>query len=253
MCSTCGRSPESACRCSTPKRCCSSTTATARSANTTSRWISACVPTTICASPDSIAARAFFPPPLPVSSTDRTPSSEQRLSTVRKCCSASVSVGTISAPCRPASTARRSAYSATTVFPDPTSPWSSRCIGRSRSRSPSISAIACSWCLVNANGSAARYRATNSPGGGSGRPGSPSTRVRSTASWRATSSSKASRRRAVSASSRSSGKWIAARASRRIGSSVSAGSGSSTSYPCSSSAERTSSRSRDDGTCSLAR
>ena len=32
-------------RCSTPKRCCSSTTATARSAKSTSSWISACVPT----------------------------------------------------------------------------------------------------------------------------------------------------------------------------------------------------------------
>ena len=47
MCRTCGARPStSAERCSTPKRCCSSTTATARSRNSTPFWISACVPTT---------------------------------------------------------------------------------------------------------------------------------------------------------------------------------------------------------------
>ena len=56
-------------------------------------------------------------------------------SIVRKCCSASTSVGAISAPCRSASTARRSVASATTVLPEPTSPWSSRCIGVVRARS----------------------------------------------------------------------------------------------------------------------
>ena len=41
----------SARRCSTPKRCCSSITASARSRKATSVWISACVPTTIGMSP----------------------------------------------------------------------------------------------------------------------------------------------------------------------------------------------------------
>ena len=55
MCSTCGeRCSASAWRCATPKRCCSSTTATARSRNSTSGWISACVPTTIDASHASL-------------------------------------------------------------------------------------------------------------------------------------------------------------------------------------------------------
>src|SRR6266849_2581006 len=50
MCRTCGDFPSvSALRCSTPKRCCSSTTATARSRNTTPSWISAWVPTTTSA------------------------------------------------------------------------------------------------------------------------------------------------------------------------------------------------------------
>ncbi len=52
---------------------------------------------------------------------------------VAKCCSASVSVGAISAAWPPDSTARSIAYSATTVLPEPTSPIRSRCIGRSRS------------------------------------------------------------------------------------------------------------------------
>ncbi len=46
--------------------------------------------------------------------------------------------------------------SATTVFPEPTSPCSRRCIGIERSRSASISAIARSWSGVSVNGSDAR-------------------------------------------------------------------------------------------------
>ena len=113
MCRTCGERPSaSAERCSTPKRCCSSTTATARSANSTSRWIRACVPTASWASPDAILPRmaeCSFAGRALVSRTHATPSSAQSPSMVRKCCSASVSVGAISAPWRPASTARRSA------------------------------------------------------------------------------------------------------------------------------------------------
>ena len=53
---TCGRArPTSAERCSTPKRCCSSTTATARSRNSTPSWISACVPTTTSAPSAALA------------------------------------------------------------------------------------------------------------------------------------------------------------------------------------------------------
>ena len=53
---TCGLRPSaSAERCSTPKRCCSSTTATARSRKPTSFWISAWVPIAICTSPEAIS------------------------------------------------------------------------------------------------------------------------------------------------------------------------------------------------------
>ena len=56
------RSPRSASRCSTPKRCCSSTTTRPSSANSTCSWISACVPTTMPASPVTASSSAFFAP-----------------------------------------------------------------------------------------------------------------------------------------------------------------------------------------------
>ena len=75
----------------------------------------------------------------PVSSAAGTASPGMSACSVAKCCSASVSVGAISAACRPCSTARSIACSATTVLPEPTSPMSRRCIGRARARSASTS------------------------------------------------------------------------------------------------------------------
>ena len=77
-----------------------------------------------------------------VASSPANSPSPIRLWIVAKCCSASVSVGAISAACIPASATRSIAYSATTVFPDPTSPISRRCIGRPVVRSASISSSA---------------------------------------------------------------------------------------------------------------
>ena len=67
-----------------------------------------------------------------------TGSAASSRSRVAACCSARVSVGAISAAWWPDSTARSIAYRAQTVLPEPTSPISSRCIGRSESRSRSI-------------------------------------------------------------------------------------------------------------------
>ena len=66
----------------------------------------------------------------PVSSAVRTASPGMSAWSVAKCCSASTSVGAMNTACMSCSTARRIACSATTVLPDPTSPMSSRCIGR---------------------------------------------------------------------------------------------------------------------------
>jgi len=54
---------------------------------------------------------------------------------VRPCCSARIVVGTRTATCFPACTALNAARTATSVFPYPTSPTSSRSIGRARSMS----------------------------------------------------------------------------------------------------------------------
>jgi hypothetical protein len=152
---------------------------------------------------------------------------------VAKCCSASVSVGAMSAACIPCSTARSIACSATTVFPEPTSPMSRRDIGRSRARSSSTSAIAASWSPVGANGRSVSRHSSDSVGGS--RSGAAacaarrSSRSRSWTIWSSSSSSNARRRRPASRSA----KCAAATASGRGGSfsatRIAAGSGSTTS------------------------
>ena len=79
------------------------------------------------------------------------------------CCSASTSVGAISAPWCPPCTACSNVDTATTVLPDPTSPCSNRCIGCGPARSPSISAITRRWAPVSGYGSASWKRRTSSP------------------------------------------------------------------------------------------
>ena len=145
---TCGRRPpgpfaSSAARWRTPKRCCSSTTATARertrppprSARVCRRRAGAGRRRV------SRAALAGAPGVAEVSSVAGTGSAASSVSSVRKCCSASVSVGAISAAWCPASIARSIAKRPTTVLPEPTSPISSRCIGcdwRGPHRSPRL-------------------------------------------------------------------------------------------------------------------
>ena len=86
---TCGAPPpalaSSAPRCSTPNRCCSSTTASARSANATASWSSAWVPTTTCACPPDRLQRAPPRPPpgaSPSAASTPTPRSSSSVATV---------------------------------------------------------------------------------------------------------------------------------------------------------------------------
>jgi hypothetical protein len=78
----------SASRCRTPKRCCSSTTARPSRWYSTDSWISACVPTTSCASPLPMLPAPRAAPPRagrPVRSrprTGRSPSSDRRVRSV---------------------------------------------------------------------------------------------------------------------------------------------------------------------------
>ena len=142
----------SAARCSTPKRCCSSTTTMPRSAKETWSSSSAWVPITMPAWPEAMSSRAGVrwalvidpvsratvvpssaPPSMPPAA--RSPSSAV---IERWCCWASTSVGARSAAWPPESMTRSMARRATTVLPEPTSPWSSRFIGQDRASSPKI-------------------------------------------------------------------------------------------------------------------
>ena len=124
----------SAARCSTPNRCCSSTTTTPRLANSTASWIRACVPMAMSTVPSARPAstlrrsragdpvRQQLDPQRPVAEQvagvgdAQTPASSAR--TLAACCSASTSVGAISAAWWPPCTAASIAATATTVLPD---------------------------------------------------------------------------------------------------------------------------------------
>ena len=250
--STCGgRLPlaRSASRCSTPKRCCSSTTTRPRSAKSTPACSSACVPMTIPALPSATAARpsrraAVFCEP--VSSTTRVPAGSPSSSParpsgpsialmLRACWAASTSVGASSAACPPASTTWAMARSATTVLPAPTSPCSSRCMGCSRASSAASSSPTSRCPSVSAKGRAAST-ASSSPPDRRGRatPGSSAAARRRAArvSWRVSASSHLSRCSARSTSSSEVGRWMSSSAAGRLGSPCRtrscSGSGSST-------------------------
>ncbi len=79
----------------------------------------------------------------------RTGVSEKRSEKVWKCCSASNVVGTSSATCLPSASATHAARSATSVLPKPTSPHTSRSIGRPDVMSPMTCSMAAAWSPVS--------------------------------------------------------------------------------------------------------
>ena len=137
----------SASRCSTPNRCCSSTTTSPRSANWhvlleqrvradddagLAAWPRPAGP---CGVGRGLAAGQQRHPGAHVGAAEHArPRRGRRASCVidRRCCAASTSVGASSAACPPESTTVSIARSATMVLPEPTSPCSSRCIGCAR-------------------------------------------------------------------------------------------------------------------------
>ena len=207
-------------RCSTPKRCCSSMTTMPSDLNATSSVRRAWVPTTMATAPlarsSSMVARAL-PLTRLVSSSTRTSRSPSIWRTATACCSARTSVGTIRAPWCPLWTAPSRAARATTVLPEPTSPWSSRCMGKGPARSATITASVRRCAVVSSKGRAAKKRATRVPptapvisrGDTSWRRAralcSKALRRRTRASWRRNSSSNTSRRRAGAITSLDSG------------------------------------------------
>ncbi len=117
--------------------------------------MSACVPTTTSAWPDAIASCALALTSAlsdPVSSVTPIPTPSSSAPTVSRCWRASRSVGASRAPWSPARAVAASAYAATAVLPEPTSPWRSRSIGVGRARSSRMAAIAESWSTVRSIG-----------------------------------------------------------------------------------------------------
>ena len=225
MTSRCGVSPlwRREARCMTPKRCCSSTTASPRRGRSAFCCSSACVPTTMSSAPCDIMAwisrfclAGWLPSSRP-SDTGRGSEGSSKVSRaspsadepapltssamLRKCCSARISVGAMNAPCRSFATADSRAASATTVLPLPTSPWSRRLIGRSPSMSDRISSRAFPWADVSENGRR-EVRASSTPWsrlrGGAPPDSRHSLRREKTNICMMNSSSKARRRRAMS-------------------------------------------------------
>ena len=143
--STCGGVPpfaRSASRCSTPNRCCSSTTTRPRSKNVTASPSRACVPTTIRAWPETVRSRARLRSAAGQLTGEQgrhelRPRDRDRASprSSAGAATASTSVGASSADCPPESATASIARSATSVLPEPTSPCTSRCIGAVAARS----------------------------------------------------------------------------------------------------------------------
>jgi hypothetical protein len=87
---------------------------------------------------------------------------------VAACCWASIVVGTSTSTWRPPETALKRARTATSVLPKPTSPHTSRSIGRSHSMSSVTASIARSWSSVSSYGKASSSAAIHSSSGGNG-------------------------------------------------------------------------------------
>ena len=88
-----------------------------------------------------------------------SPVPAKRSRKVAACCRAKSVVGQITATCDPDEAATNAARSATSVLPKPTSPHTSRSIGRPAARSSSTSAVARSWSSVSAQGNLSRKAA----------------------------------------------------------------------------------------------
>ena len=106
----------------TPKRCCSSMITRPSRAKLTRSWNSAWVPTASSIVPSAMpasAARRSFAGKRPPSSTQRSPRGSNQAAKLRKCCSASNSVGAMIATCQPQPITVSAASAATSVFPQP--------------------------------------------------------------------------------------------------------------------------------------
>ena len=94
-----------------------------------------------------------------LSTSTRTPKGAKRSRKVSRCCWARIVVGQSTITCRPSCTHLKAARSATSVFPNPTSPQRRRSIGLGSSMSALMSAMALSRSPVSAKGKLASMAA----------------------------------------------------------------------------------------------
>ena len=124
------------------------------------------VPTTIETSPLAMASCCCWralPFCLPANQPTLIPRGSNHCLKVFACCSARISVGAIKATCLPFSMAHSAANAATSVLPEPTSPWIKRIIGAFFRKSVSISATTRFCALVGENGKFASKGVLNFP------------------------------------------------------------------------------------------
>ena len=213
-------------RWATPKRCCSSTTTSPRRGIWTVSDSRACVPTTMTGSPAASSARIrrrpeagvepvsrwtrvarSAPPSMPAPA--RGPRSEP---SEAWCWAARTSVGASRAAWPPPPTTCSMARRATSVLPEPTSPWRRRCMGTVESSAAASSEPTRLCPAVSAKGRAASRSERRESGPGTGqatavRVASCSARRRARATWRTKASSWRRRRRAARHCPASSGRW----------------------------------------------
>ena len=136
----------------TPKRCSSSRITSPSSLGITSRERTRWVPTRTSTLPAAKSASTCF-----VSAGFRkrdtistlSGKSRKRSRNVFQCCSARIVVGQSTSTCRSLTATANAARTATSVLPKPTSPQTSRSIGRVDSRSSLTASIARAWSSVS--------------------------------------------------------------------------------------------------------
>ena len=195
----------------TPKRCCSSVITRPRRWKSTP-WLSrAWVPTRRWVSPAARRARQarFWGAVMdPVSRSTTRPEPSSRPFKVLACWWASSSVGAMRAVWQPFSQASQAQAAATTVLPEPTSPWSRRFMGVGCFRSAPASSMARRWAPVRGKGSRAAKAPRSCFGKGAARCPCRRPRMRVRPRVRQKSSSNISRRRARVRAGQSGGKWM---------------------------------------------
>ena len=163
--STSSRSWRRSSFCATPKRCSSSTITRPRFWGTTSRESTRWVPISTSTLPSLNSWSTRFTSAggrKRDTISTRSGKSRYRSLNVVPCCWARIVVGTSISIWRPFTATVNAARTATSVLPNPTSPHTSRSIGRGASRSSLTTSMAGSWSSVSRYGNVGSRRRSHS-------------------------------------------------------------------------------------------